>query len=74
MTNLLSLRFTSKDAGEQLVETLKAGRLRVRIPNGSLGFFVELILPATLWPWGSTQLLTEMFTRDIYWGLKAAGM
>jgi hypothetical protein len=30
-------------------------------------FFID-ILPATLWPLGSTQLLTEMSTSNIYWG------
>lgn len=29
---------------------LNAGRLQVRFPVGSLWFFVELILPAVLWP------------------------
>jgi hypothetical protein len=31
---------------------LQAGRLRVWFPVGSLGFFIGLILAATLWPWG----------------------
>jgi hypothetical protein len=30
---------------------LQAGRSRVWIPMASLEFFIEIILPATLWPW-----------------------
>jgi hypothetical protein len=34
----------------------------------SLEFFIDIILPAALWPLGSTQSLTEMSTRNISWG------
>ena len=30
---------------------LQAGRSLVRFPMVSLGFFIEIILPAALWPW-----------------------
>ena len=49
---------------------VQAGRSRVRFPMVSLEFFIDIILPATLWPWGSTQPLTEMSTRNIFWGLR----
>jgi hypothetical protein len=39
----------------------------------SLEFFIDIILPAALWPLGSAQPLTEMSTRILSWGVKAAG-
>ena len=47
---------------------LQAGRSLVRFPMVSLEFFIDIILPAALWPRGSTQPLTEMSTRSISWG------
>ena len=46
---------------------LQVGRSRVRFPMVSLEFFIDIILPAALWP------LTEMSTRNISWGVNAAG-
>jgi hypothetical protein len=31
---------------------LQAGRSQVQFPMGSLGFFIDIILPVTLWPLG----------------------
>ena len=47
---------------------LQAGRSRVRFPIVSSEFFIDIILPAALWPWG--QPLTGMSTRNISWGDK----
>ena len=36
----------------------------------SFELFIDTILPAALWPLGSTQPLTEMSSRNISWGDK----
>ena len=43
----------------QIYTILKAGRSRVPFLVGSRGFFIDVILPAALEPWG-TQPLTEV--------------
>ena len=49
---------------------LQAGRSRVRFPILSLKFPTDIVLPAALWPLGSTHPLTEMSTRNISYGGK----
>jgi hypothetical protein len=48
---------------------LQTGRSRVRFPMVSVDIFIGIILSAL----GSTQPLTEMCTRNISWGVNAAG-
>ena len=56
----------------QLVEALryKSEGSGFDSPKMLLEFFIDIILPATLWPLGSTQPLTEMSTGNISWGGK----
>jgi hypothetical protein len=35
---------------------LQAGRTRVRFPDEVTGFFIDVIFPAALWPWGRLGL------------------
>jgi hypothetical protein len=49
----------------RLGTALQAGRSLVRFPMVSLEFFNDIIIPAALWPWGSTQFLINMSTRNI---------
>ena len=49
---------------------LQAWRSRVRFPMVSLKFFIDIVCIMAL---GLTQPLTEMSTRNISWGVKAAG-
>jgi hypothetical protein len=51
---------------------LKAGRSRVRFPMVSLGFFIDNPSSRTM-ALGSTQPVTDISTRNISWGVKAAG-
>jgi hypothetical protein len=44
---------------------LQAGNSRVQFPVRSLDFSVYLIFPAAIFSLGSTQLPTEMSTRDL---------
>jgi hypothetical protein len=52
----------------------QAGSSLVRFQMVLLEFFIDIILPAALWPWGLAQIRTEMSTSYISWGVNAAGV
>jgi hypothetical protein len=52
---------------------LQAGRSRVRFPMRLLDFSINLILLAALWPFDSTQPLTEVSTRNLPGGKEGPG-
>jgi hypothetical protein len=53
---------------------LQVGRSRVRFPMRLLDISIGLILPVALWPWGSTQSLIEMNTRNFPGGWVKGGL
>jgi len=52
---------------------LQAGKSRFRIPVGVTGIFHWYNTSGRTMALGFTQPLTEMSTRNISWGVKAAG-
>jgi hypothetical protein len=52
---------------ENFIDRLQAGRSRIRFPMMSMGFFIDIIPPASM-DLGWNQLLTEVSTRNISWG------
>jgi hypothetical protein len=68
--NCVWLPSISGDRGSTVFKALcyKSEGSLFRFQMVSLEFFVDIILPIALWPWGSTQSLTEMSTRSISWG------
>ena len=69
----LNLRSYTKTRGAGGWGTaLQAGRSRVRFPMVSLDFFIDIILPVGLWPWG-WLILKQKWVPEMFPGVKAAG-
>jgi hypothetical protein len=51
---------------------LQTRRSRVGFPMVSLEFFIDIILPAALWPQGRLNLYQKKWVPGISWGVKAA--
>ena len=58
---------------EDHTKQMHAGRSRVRFQMVSMGFFIDLILLAALWPWGLIQPLKKTSNRVISRRVNAAG-
>jgi hypothetical protein len=50
---------TTITTSTQEITALQAGRSQVWYPIVSLEFFIDIILPVTLWPWGLLSLLQK---------------
>jgi hypothetical protein len=69
LTGVVSFHYPLNPAA-QLVEAL---RYKLEGCGFDYRFFIYIILPAALWLWDLLSLLTELSTRNISWGVKAAG-
>jgi hypothetical protein len=55
-TLCLYIFISTTSGGVRGGNALQTGRSRVRFPMVSLDFFIDIILPVALWPWGRFSL------------------
>ena len=66
--------YIMKNGLAQLVEVLwYKQQERVRSPEVSLEFFINLNLPVAQWPCDRLRFLQKISTRNIFWALRAIG-
>jgi len=68
-SQMSGINITQRGGALSWGNVLHSRRSQFRFPMVSPEFFIDMILPAALWP---TQPLTEMSTRNISWGVNAA--
>jgi hypothetical protein len=72
-TSLLICLFDNCTTFCLLLHCATSHRVAVSIPDGVIGIFHRYNPSDRTKALGSTQPLTEISTRSIYWGVKAAG-
>ena len=60
------MEYGARDGAVGPGTAIQARRSRVRLTIVTLEFFIDIIIPAALWPWGRFSLLTEMSARNIH--------
>ena len=72
--SLIKLRYKQINwYNSNMYTAIQVGRSRFRFPMVSSEFFIDIIFPAALWLFDLPQPVTEMSSRNISWGINAAG-
>ena len=71
--NTSTLFIVQSSIGDRGSSVVKARKVAGSIPDGAIGIFHWHNPSDSTMALGSTQPLTEMSTRSIFWGVKTAG-